>query len=839
MFQRAMRSFGRVLPAGAAVLLTALLVAPSALAKDETIGYTTTAPLSGGLASCNVGQACTVYASGGYEPKTPVTGRVTSFTLTHAINQGAGQTATLLVVNDDSGLQVTAESAPVPLSTTYGTETFDLSSNPLPISRGQMLALTITPGDSTQTADNVAPESVDWYGRGVWECSSAPAVGDQISGCNQVGSPDLDSNMLALSAYVVDNQLPPSIDSYGPPDVAATSATLHALVNPNGQDTLGWFIYGTDPSNLSQESAYSQDLGAGTADVPLDVSIGHLTPNTTYYYEALATNYDASNDSGDQSAATAVQSFKTPAAPAPAVTAGVPSAIGEKSVVLNGTVNPEGNDSTWYFQYGTTAGYGSQSTGGTVSGSSAATPVSDQLSNLQPDTTYHYQLLATNAAGTNTTTDGTFTTAKGTAPVLDSYTATGNGSNDPTVQVLSFAIDGDGYTTTYQVNWGTTTSYGHSSPVENSASAAGTANSDSYTLTGLTPQTTYHYQVVATNRWGTTTGTDQTFTTPAAPKPAVSQFLTTYAGQTSAKGTFHVNDEGYPTTVTVDYGPTTSYGSNSGTASASGSNAVIAFTMDNLAPGTVYHWRAAATNKWGTSYGPDETFTTASPAPAPSGSAPALSGYGLTYVGAGSVAGVFHVNDQGYPTTVTVDYGPTTSYGSSSGTAGASGSDAVIAFTMDNLSPGSLYHWRVAATNEWGTTYGPDETVVTESPVQLASVLRLLGGSTGAPVVVFMVNKPVLSVGRFSCPPACGVTVTFTVPGSGHHRAQSLGAARFTVPKSKTANLIVRLSGAAVKKAVKARRLHVLANYRITDANGSVVTITRQLTLAARGRARR
>ena len=72
--------------------------------------------------------------------------------------------------------------------------------------------------------------------------------------------------------------------------------------------------------------------------------------------------------------------------------------------------------------------------------------------------------------------------------------------------------------TTYQVEYGTTTSYGSKVPTSPKSIGSGTAEvAVAQTLEGLSPATTYHYRVVATNGEGITKGEDKTFGTVAAP----------------------------------------------------------------------------------------------------------------------------------------------------------------------------------------------------------------------------------------------------------------------------------------------------------------------------------
>lgn len=84
---------------------------------------------------------------------------------------------------------------------------------------------------------------------------------------------------------------------------------------------------------------------------------------------------------------------------------------------LHGTVNPNGAATTAEFVYGLDINYGSTATV-TLSPNNGdlGQAVSAVLSGLQPDSTYHYRLTATNLAGTVITSDATFTTAPDTTP---------------------------------------------------------------------------------------------------------------------------------------------------------------------------------------------------------------------------------------------------------------------------------------------------------------------------------------------------------------------------------------------------------------------------------------
>ena len=64
---------------------------------------------------------------------------------------------------------------------------------------------------------------------------------------------------------------------------------------------------------------------------------------------------------------------------------------------------------TGQVEYGTTTAYGTQTPSATAGGN-AGKSVSVNVTNLAPNTTYHFRLVATNPSGTDQGADATFTT---------------------------------------------------------------------------------------------------------------------------------------------------------------------------------------------------------------------------------------------------------------------------------------------------------------------------------------------------------------------------------------------------------------------------------------------
>lgn len=85
--------------------------------------------------------------------------------------------------------------------------------------------------------------------------------------------------------------------------------------------------------------------------------------------------------------------------------------ITESSATVTGTVNPNGEATTFYFEYGPTKTYGSRTPDqGPTAAVKANQPVSAALTGLSPDTTYHYRLVAVNPSGTKQGGDKAFKT---------------------------------------------------------------------------------------------------------------------------------------------------------------------------------------------------------------------------------------------------------------------------------------------------------------------------------------------------------------------------------------------------------------------------------------------
>jgi hypothetical protein len=193
------------------------------------------------------------------------------------------------------------------------------------------------------------------------------------------------------------------------------------------------------------------------------------------------------------------------------------------TATINAVVNPEGHATSYRFEYGTTAAYGASTSQEALSGSAfedqpvSATLSIATLSELQPRTLYHFRVVATNSAGTAFGTDETFTTLP--PALIDSESVSSVTSKGAT---LAAQLNPLGRDTRYRFEYGTSTAYGTSVPVPDGNAGSGTVDVPlSVLVEGLSPSTTYHYRVVASNTLGTVEGPDQVFTTQGGEAPAL------------------------------------------------------------------------------------------------------------------------------------------------------------------------------------------------------------------------------------------------------------------------------------------------------------------------------
>ncbi len=157
-----------------------------------------------------------------------------------------------------------------------------------------------------------------------------------------------------------------------------------------------------------------------------------LAAATTYYYRVKA--YNSAGDSAYSNEANAVTMASPPTAATNAATN-----IGFDSATLNATVNPNGTETTVYFQWGTTASYGNTTATQSIGSGISDVSVTANLAGLSSGATYHYRVIAANISGTTYGNNISFITETDT----DNDGIININDNCPTVSNPE-QIDGDG-----------------------------------------------------------------------------------------------------------------------------------------------------------------------------------------------------------------------------------------------------------------------------------------------------------------------------------------------------------------------------------------------------------
>jgi hypothetical protein len=293
---------------------------------------------------------------------------------------------------------------------------------------------------------------------------------------------------------------------------------------------------------------------------PVSAEVFGLEPGHTYYFRVVAENevteYAANANKGKP--VTLTTAFE-PYAP-PGIGTGGASDITGTTAALSGEVDPKGADTSYHFAYISQTGYQEAIKNG------AANPADGEAA---------YQAALAKGAP---------------SPYAEGETTV----SLPLAATEVVRINGENVTVTRK--------NAYESQAIGPIPAA-----------GLLPGKTYHYALVATNKYGAQSiGQDNTFTTSSAAPPivttggasGVSQNAATLSGTVTTNGL--QTDYGFEIgTSPGNYGPATGLGAIGGSLTNT-----VSVTLNELQPGTTYYYRVTATNADGTEVGQPASFTT-------------------------------------------------------------------------------------------------------------------------------------------------------------------------------------------------------------------------------------
>jgi hypothetical protein len=205
------------------------------------------------------------------------------------------------------------------------------------------------------------------------------------------------ANGSAASDEATFRTLGPSISHEEAGETTAGVAHVHAEIDPEGEATTYRVEYGTSTAYGSSTSPV--ELEAGEAPQYIYVSLHKLQARTTYHARFVAVN-GAATTTGPDFTFTTHQ----------VVTDESFSQVGSSSAELSARVDAGGEAASYHAEYGTSTAYGSSTASVSVGASEEPVSVVAKLSELLPDTTYHFRIVAVKATETESGPDVVFTT---------------------------------------------------------------------------------------------------------------------------------------------------------------------------------------------------------------------------------------------------------------------------------------------------------------------------------------------------------------------------------------------------------------------------------------------
>ncbi len=338
-----------------------------------------------------------------------------------------------------------------------------------------------------------------------------------------------------------------------------------------------------------------------------------------------------------------------------------------------------------------------------------------------------------------------------------------------------------------QVEYGLTTSYGLSSPLDPALVTSHTA-----TLLGLQANTTYHYRVKSKDAAGNlATSGDFTFTTlqDDVTPPVISNVAASNITTSAATITWTTNEA---SDSQVEYGLTTSYGSLSSLDPALVTSHAVA--LSSLQANTTYHYRAKSQDVAGNlATSGDFTFTTLQDDVTP----PIITNVAASNITTSSATVAWTTNEA---SDSQVEYGLTTSYGSLSPLDPALVTSHAMA--LSSLQANTTYHYRAKSQDAAGNPATSGDFTFTTLPLALPVISSFTptSGPVGTQVIIAGSNFTGATSVAFAGTPASSfivssdIQISATVPAGATTGKISLTTAAGTATSASNFTVLVTLT---------------------------------------------
>lgn len=461
---------------------------------------------------------------------------------------------------------------------------------------------------------------------------------------------------------------PPVISGIAVSNITVTGATISWTTNEAANTRVSYGV------SASYGSATDLDAALSTSHTR---TLSGLSASTTYHFRVESR--DAAGNlalSDDRVFATADPLDTTP----PVITAVTVTDLTSAGAVVSWTTNEPGDSQV---EYGATSAYGST----TTLDPNMVTTRAKSLSGLTASTTYHFRVLSRDAAGNLALSqDFTFRTADppdGAAPIISTVTATDVTASGATITWVSDEPSDS------LVRYGTTEAYGSQTALDSNQVTA-----HRVTVTGLSANTLYHFQVVSRDAaLNEATSTDFTFTTASSTDtvgPDITNVEAAGITHNAARVTWVTNEAASSRVV---YGVTPDLGTSTAVDGSLATSHSVALT--GLDANTTYYFRVDSADASGNAASSGQfSFTTSQ---GPDTTPPVIFDVFINSVSSTGASVSWTTNE---PADSQLEYGPGTAYGYQS--------PLIAALTLPHsvgvsgLAPGTTYHFRILSRDADG-----------------------------------------------------------------------------------------------------------------------------------------